>query len=237
MLELFGKRICEYCFTDTDINGVCPKCHGNVPGRDSFALKLGSILNGRYIIGKQLYYFDPEIIYIAFDNKTQSPVEIRELYFSEFNSRTADGHSVACISPASESVFASEKQLYTGMIKYLAKLNTDPNTINIFAVFNENNTLYSVSDYLVGSTLKDYMSNNNYVISESDCKTIIPSISLTLEKLNENNIPHCPITAYLFATTAQCFCTDLPQQEATVLFLPQELKPKSLNSEPRFIIC
>ncbi len=94
-------EICYSCFTEKSAAGACPRC-GYDPASDEgkypIALRAGSILNGRYIVGRVLGQGGFGITYLAQDYQTKGLVAIKEYLPTEFAGRTTGTYAVQVYS-------------------------------------------------------------------------------------------------------------------------------------------
>ena len=79
MIELGGKRLCENCFSEVE-GQLCPKFGYNAQASGCYPmiLKPGSILRGKFIVGKCLDKGGFGITYLAYDTKLEKTVAIKE---------------------------------------------------------------------------------------------------------------------------------------------------------------
>ena len=104
--------LCGNCFHELNTSGPCPLCGYDGTGtekRHPQALRPGTILNGRYIVGRVLGQGGFGITYLALDNPTRERVAIKEYYPSELAGRMGDGCTVAIHSEEREENFAYGK--------------------------------------------------------------------------------------------------------------------------------
>ena len=83
--------ICYHCFREKDDDAVvCPFCGYDPSGSEKkhpLALRPGSILNGRYVVGRVLGEGGFGITYLAQDYQTKQRVAVKEYFPSEFAGR------------------------------------------------------------------------------------------------------------------------------------------------------
>ena len=92
---------CFNCFKPLAGPGPCPHCGYDAAadaGKYPFALRPGSILNGRYVLGRVLGQGGFGITYIAHDDPTGRRVAIKEYYPSGLVGRSEDTVSVQLAS-------------------------------------------------------------------------------------------------------------------------------------------
>ena len=82
--------LCYNCFRETNTEGPCPRCGfdgADQSRRYPLALHPGSILNGRYIVGRVLGQGGFGVTYVALDDPTKERVAIKEYLPTELAGR------------------------------------------------------------------------------------------------------------------------------------------------------
>ena len=136
------ERICYGCFREKD-PGVCPYCGFNEAVEQPFlALPLGTILNGRYMVGKVLGIGGFGITYLGFDLTLEIKVAIKE-YLPAGVAARANDRSVA-------PRWADDVEIYQrGLDSFLVEARTlatfrHPNIVRVLRYFRANGTAYIV---------------------------------------------------------------------------------------------
>lgn len=83
MIEINGKHLCESCFCEmTTSDNFCTNCGYNSSQTvsDPTMLKPGSVLLGKYVVGKVIGKGGFGVTYVAFDVTTQKKVAIKEYF-------------------------------------------------------------------------------------------------------------------------------------------------------------
>ena len=103
-MEKGQEKRCYYCFERLNAHGQCPACHKdpNAPVPENH-LAPGTVVRGRFQMGRALGQDAQGIVYLALDLKTQTTVRIRELFPRGAVQRMADG-SVQVL-PGGEAAF------------------------------------------------------------------------------------------------------------------------------------
>lgn len=89
------ERVCYGCFAEKEPGIPCPHC-GFYEGDEQpyLALPLGTILNGRYLVGKVLGIGGFGITYLGYDLTLEIKVAIKEYMPSALATRHSDHYSV-----------------------------------------------------------------------------------------------------------------------------------------------
>ena len=135
--------LCWHCFREVNTDGPCPHC--GFDGRDQadrypLALRPGSILNGRYTVGRVLGQGGFGITYIALDDKTGDRVAIKEYLPTDFAGRVAGSSSVQVYSGERRENFEYGMERFLEEAKTLAEFIGDTHIVRIYSYFEENAT-------------------------------------------------------------------------------------------------
>ena len=132
----------------------CGRPYGSVE-TEPFALKPGTILDGKYLVGEMLGQGGFGITYIGFDLLLEQKVSIKEYYpmstgmVSRENSTTVVWSSAVMQKSGMEKGFDS----FLKEARKMAKLGGIPGVVGVKSVFIQNETAYIVMDFIEGETL------------------------------------------------------------------------------------
>ena len=174
---------------------VCPSCGYNASaqtGKFPMALPPGTVLNGRYILGKVLGQGGFGITYIAQDHKTGSLVAVKE-YFPDTMAARTDGHSVSAYTGQREENFLYGKECFLNEAKTLAEFIGNPNIVRVHSYFEENNTAYFVMDYVQGTSFQDYLKQHGR-LSWPETKRILEPVIGALASVHSKGVIHRDVT-------------------------------------------
>lgn len=224
---------CNSCFSDiSDELEMCPFCgyYDGIPAESGVYLQLGTRLANRYAIGKVIGSGGFGITYLAYDEKLQQRVAIREYLPSEFATRAPGELEV--------SIFRGEKseQYYQGLSKFvdeahrLAKFQNEEGIVKTFDCINENGTAYIIMEYLEGITLAEYIREHG-AIPEKESVEMLTPIMNSLMSVHEAGILHRDIApeniflckdgkAKLIDFSASRFATATHSRSLTVMVKP-----------------
>ncbi len=178
MLRLDNINLCNSCFSDLEVDSVvCAKC-GYVDGQESeipMVLPIGSILLGKYVIGKTLGKGGFGVTYLAYSIKDNKNVAIKEYLPDNISHRNTGDTFVTTFKGVKEEAFKSGLEKFFEEAKTLSKFKDHPNIINVQEFFYENNTAYFAMDYIEGVDLKRYISKKGGRLNENETiKIILP---------------------------------------------------------------
>lgn len=171
--------------------GICPYCgyEQGMGAESSLHMQPGSILAGKYLIGRVIGYGGFGVTYIGWDETLRQRVAIKEYLPSEFATRAVGQTQV--------TVFGGNKaeQFNGGMVKFveearhLVQFQNEPGIVRVFDSFEANNTAYIVMEYLDGETLTSYLEREGKVPVEQAVEMLTPVIR-SLEAVHKTGIIH-----------------------------------------------
>lgn len=191
------QKFCLNCMRQLG-EGVhfCPEC-----GFDSQSycaaphhLKPGTLLNGRYQIGRVLGEGGFGITYVGRDNVLDLKVAVKEFYMSGFVSRDhTRSDTVQSTNGSFEQDFIHNRRRFLDEAKVLARLSGEPGIVMVRDFFEANNTAYIVMEFLSGYTLKDYLARNGKLRWESTWRLMKPVLE-SLRRVHAQGIIHRDIS-------------------------------------------
>ena len=193
MITVNDHSLCEYCFYETrDV--VCPNCgYDNRSHRnDPIALRIGSTLNRRYLIGGVIGKGGFGITYLAYDLKLDARVAVKEYYPMGLALRIPGSMTVSVSDHESEDTFRSGAEKFYNEARMVAKFNGNINIVSVYDFFYENDTVYFTMGYLSGETLKSYLKKHR--ITEGQAVRIMSDITNALMAVHSLNILHRDIS-------------------------------------------
>ncbi len=150
-------QLCPNCFGSDYRNGFCSSCgyrlqnDHNASGRN---LSCGSILHGRYYVGRVLGTGGFGITYKAYDIPQRKVCCVKEYAPADMCQRSQDGRLLSLLSPSIEKPYYAGLKRFMDESQILSRLENIPSVVNITDTFQENHTAYFVMEYLDGADLK-----------------------------------------------------------------------------------
>lgn len=197
--EAMSEQYCMGCMRirRDDSERVCPVCgqHHDDNSQPVFALRQGSILNGKYLIGKMLGQGGFGITYLGLDLLLKKKVAIKE-YFPISTGTAARNSTIS-----TEVFWATENQqeLNKGFESFLkearkmAALEEIPGVVGVRDLFLENATAYIVMTFVEGETLKARLDRTGPMSFEDALSTLHPVIE-ALDRVHHAGIIHRDIS-------------------------------------------
>lgn len=157
------------------------------------ALSPKTILDGRYIIERNIFQNKNFIIYLVFDKSIDSNFIIKEFFPKSLVIRSKTTKNVV-IKSNDLNLFNMAKKNFLQIFNILQKFRANPNTVKIFSTFTENNTIYCVQEIPKGLTLNKFLSNNYGELNWAKYKNLFLNFMKFLNNLHENKIIHCGLS-------------------------------------------
>ena len=188
------ERVCYGCFAEKESGVPCPHCGFNENDEQPYlALPLGTILNGRYLVGKVLGIGGFGITYLGYDLTLEIKVAIKEYMPSALATRHPDHYSVV-LTGRVENDYQYGMERFLDEAKILAKLQSTPHIVSVQNYFKENGTAYFVMEYVDGMSLKAYLSKNGDKIPYDQAIAILQPIMEALVQVHAMNLLHRDIS-------------------------------------------
>ena len=179
--------------------GICPHCGFDFTryskNEEEFALRPGTILQGRYVIGKVLGKGGFGITYIGYDMSLDIRVAVKEYYPEGFvgrDARQSESLNWYSTRTGAQNVIKSRESLIKEA-RNMAKIDTLPTVVRVRDVLVANQTAYLVMDYVEGETLKNLVMKNGPISYEKICTYFLP-IMEDLSRIHEKGIIHRDIS-------------------------------------------
>lgn len=192
-----NKHYCPYCMSPVPEGESCLNC-GLTAGTYIPAphhLPPGTILLGRYLIGRVLEEGGFGITYIGRDLRLELKVAIKEYYPVDRATRNSSAslEVTSFIGPSSES-YKSGKQKFLSEAQVMARMDKQQVIVSVRDFFEVNNTAYIVMEYIDGITFSDLVKRKGGKIDPEDMFPIIEPLFHALTTLHENGLIHRDIS-------------------------------------------
>lgn len=188
---------CKFCLDPLrDGEPSCSRCssesHKTIPAH---RLLPGTLLNGRYRIGKVLGEGGFGITYIGRDMKLDMKVAVKEYYPNGLVNRNNTFSPTVNCSVTGDKVdfFINGRKKFIQEARILAKFANERGIVEVRDFFESNNTAYIIMEYLEGQDLKEYLKVNGPLPVEKAVQTLIPVIK-TLAKIHQHGLIHRDIS-------------------------------------------
>lgn len=181
-------RLCPGCMNDNGGEKICSICgYDQSANNDSYCLPVKFLLSQRYVIGSTVSVNTEGIIYMAWDNASESAVHIKEYYPKGIALRNPD-KTVSVVS-------GNEFYFNEGLIDFLdinKKLIASEiqAVVPVLTVFEENGTVYAVTPIISGITLSSFLERNGGSLRWEQVRPLFLPIIDAIKGLHETGIIH-----------------------------------------------
>ena len=190
------KIFCYNCFQEKPEGaGPCPHCGFDLEENEKkfpVALRAGTVLNGRYIVGRVLGQGGFGITYLALDTQLNAKVAIKEFMPGEIATRQGTTVSVMMDTKSEEFAYGAER--FQEEARTLAKFIGNPNIAAVTSYFDENDTSYFVMDYIEGISFKTYIANHGGKISVEETLNVMIPVLRALTAVHAEGFIHRDVT-------------------------------------------
>ncbi|WP_417050807.1 protein kinase domain-containing protein [Dysosmobacter welbionis] len=190
------KDLCYNCFQEREApEGPCPYCGFDLAENEKkfpVALRAGTVLNDRYIVGRVLGQGGFGITYLALDTQLNAKVAIKEFMPNDIATRIGTTVSVAMDTKSGEFAYGAER--FQEEARTLAKFIGNPNIAAVTSYFDENDTSYFVMDYIEGISFKTYIANHGGKISVEETLNVMIPVLRALTAVHAEGFIHRDVT-------------------------------------------
>ena len=191
------QTLCYNCFRHVgDPSAPCPHCGFDLEeNRQKFpvALRAGTVLNNRYIVGRVLGQGGFGITYVAFDTQLQAKVAVKEYMPSDMATRV-EGTTVSVMMDTKSDDFTYGAERFQEEARTLAKFIGHPNIAGVSSYFDQNDTSYFVMDYIEGVSFKSYIANNGGKVSVDETLNVMIPVLRALTAVHAEGFIHRDVT-------------------------------------------
>lgn len=186
-------NFCISCFKPLNNDKKCSYC-GRLQleeKRVHHGLAVGTMLNGRYLIGEILGFGGFGITYKAFDVQLNQIFAIKEFFPNAISTRVPGTKDLIVYK---KEEFEFGKRIFIEEAKNTGKFFDSKNIVKVFGYFEENNTVYYVMEYLDGVNLKDFIAQNGGSLDVATTVEITNGILNGLKEIHTAGFIHCDMT-------------------------------------------
>ncbi len=169
----------------------CPHCgyHPRDDAHRDYALRPGSILNGKYLVGRMLGQGGFGITYVGWDLVLGRKVAIKEYYPSgqvvRQNGATLQWYETQQAKTARES----GKELFLKEARKMSKVSGISQVVQVHDLFLANETAYIVMEFIDGETLKQRLQKTG-PLSWQDMQKIFLPVTQAMEQVHQAGLIH-----------------------------------------------
>lgn len=191
---------CPGCMEELEI-GIkkCPLCGFSIEEYEKEgnkrALRPGTILGGRYEMGRELGGGGFGITYLAWDREDKCKVAVKEYFPWEFAYRNIENDGEIQIRGKEEQE-GYEKGLRDFIREgtILEQVGRMKGIVPVRKFFREKKTAYLVMDYISGMNLKEYMEKEGRIFREAELLEKIKPLLISLNLIHQKGMIHRDIS-------------------------------------------
>lgn len=194
-MQINNKNLCPNCFSEMT-GEPCPQC-GYTQGSENlspYALPAGTVLLGKYIVGKMLGKGGFGITYLAYEIAGDRKVAIKEYYPDGIAFRSNTSTGVSTYMGEKDDTYKSGAEKFYEEARTVSRFNGNPNIIHVYEFFYENNTAYFVMEYVEGVDLKKHLSSQGGKIEMHELMGIITPVLDALTIIHSVGVLHRDIS-------------------------------------------
>ncbi len=197
-------KYCMGCMEEIQENmPTCPHCGFEQAAQNPAGLlPVGTVLQGRYIVGKSIGNGGFGVTYIGLDSQLKRKIAIKEFFPNTLARRVDAGVDVTVSNQEDATRFQNGLDQFLAEAKHLASLSNIPGIVYIYNYFHDNGTGYIVMEYLEGTDLRNLLEKQGGIIPYEEARELILSVLYILRNVHENGILHRDIAPdNIFITT------------------------------------
>ena len=174
---------CSHCgFDPRSVKGI------------EYALPMGTILAGKYLVGRVLGQGGFGITYVGWDIALERKVAIKEYYPSGQVSRNPGSRGLTWYtSVQSQQAKQNGTQMFLKEARKMSKVDDIPNVVRVRDLFQENETAYIVMDFVEGETLKARLEKTGPLPWKQAKGIFLPAIQ-AMEQVHKAGLVHRDIS-------------------------------------------
>ncbi len=195
-MELNGKKLCTYCFEEIKQGQETCSYGGHEEERrlQEAVLAPGTVLMGKYVVGKVLGKGGFGVTYLAYDLKRECKAAIKEYMPDALAYRIPGNTIISTYEGDKAENFRLGAEKFYEEAKTVSRFNGHPNIINVQEFFYENNTAYFVMEYIEGVDLKTYAVQKGGTLSEEECIRLLTPVMDALIVVHSVGVLHRDIS-------------------------------------------
>ena len=181
---------CPNCMKELPVDLTrCPECGYEKNISNDNCLMPGTVLKERYYVGRVLGAGGFGKTYVGYDEKIDSKVAIKEYLPSNLVTHVPGDDRVVVSSEKDSSEFENGKKRFMEEAARLAQVGGEPEIVQVYDYFEENNTAYIVMEFLSGETLLEKLKREGRLKTE-EALAIMDEVLKGLIKVHERGLLH-----------------------------------------------
>lgn len=190
-------RLCMGCMNEIEDHvTVCPICGYNESTlvQDSYYLDPGTVIGGKYIVGRVMDYNRFYVTYLGWDAEKSRKVTIQEYLPSDFSTRAKGETGITIYSGDALEQFEEGLSTFLNEGNTLEHLPEVSGILRVYDCIVENDTGYIINECWEGKKLKEVLDEGR-VYDVDEAKAIVMSLLNALSQIHASQVMHydiCP---------------------------------------------
>ncbi|MGN1417573.1 MAG: protein kinase, partial [Oscillospiraceae bacterium] len=188
------RKLCGNCFSPKK-GKTCSICGFTEEDTASEydALSVGTVLNDRYVIGRLLGRGGFGITYLAYDQKDNRAVAVKEYYPDKTAVRTHDNITVEPMTTFQAEDFSEGLERFFSEAAIIMKFRESSDIMGLYDVFRANGTAYYAMEFFNGIPLKSYVEKRGR-LTEGQAVYIAEKLLPALAFIHDGGVLHRDIS-------------------------------------------
>lgn len=187
-------NLCMNCMSDTTGRAECPRCgHRTDEPQTAHALPLRTVLQKRYLVGRARRSNGEGVTYIGYDTVLNIPIELHEFFPQTLCERAVNGTDIR-VTGGSELIFNECFARFLSYFRAIAHMRELSAIVQIYDIFEENHTAYTVSEWNDSITLRYFVERSGGSLGWNAARQLFMPVLSALSTLHAHSICHLGIS-------------------------------------------
>ncbi len=187
-------NLCMNCMCDTNGKIECPNCgFSSAEPQMRHALPYKTLLQERYIVGRAIKSNGEGITYIGYDTALNVKIELHEFFPQTLCERSDNNVDIRVIG-GSEIVFDECLASFLSYSRNIAHMRELSAIVQIYDIFEENHTAYTVSEWDESITLRYFVERSGGSLSWNAARQLFMPVLSMLSSMHAAGICHLGIS-------------------------------------------
>ena len=190
-----NERLCSRCMRPVNTR-LCPHCGADIMENNaSHQLPVGTVLRGRYALGRVLGQGGFGITYIGWDMLAKEAVAVKEFFpTSAVNRDISQSLSVRVNTDDMRPHYQASKGRFLREFDALSRLKDVSVTVDILDFFEANDTAYIIMELIRGTELKEHVARKGGSLSPRETLELMRPLIRGLAQVHEAKLVHRDIS-------------------------------------------
>ena len=188
-------KLCMGCMEQiNDSVRTCPYCgfDETTDRQEAYYLHPGTVIAGKYIVGRAIKYNGFIISYIGWDAEYNRKIIVQEYMPNDFATRTEDDSDITIYSGDAMEEYKVGLTTFLNEGNALEKLQNVSGIAAVYDCCTENSTGYLITEYLEGKSLKEILdTGKQYSLQEAE--NMLSPLCSSLSDLHQAGVMHYEI--------------------------------------------